>query len=145
MPIRPERRALYHPMWKEISEIVRFQADDRCEECRIPNGTVGYRWPTRGGEFRAVAMVDRPAVLRTLRDLRGPAARLTRIVLTVHHRDGDPENNGRENLAALCQRCHLRADRAMRMQPGTPAIMWCSAQFGVQSTRPVMGTDQEET
>jgi len=28
--------------------------------------------------------------------------------LTVHHLDGDPQNNAPENLVALCQRCHLR-------------------------------------
>jgi hypothetical protein len=28
--------------------------------------------------------------------------------LTVHHLDGDKANNARWNLAALCQRCHLR-------------------------------------
>lgn len=27
--------------------------------------------------------------------------------LTVHHIDGDPQNNRDENLVALCQRCHL--------------------------------------
>ena len=29
-------------------------------------------------------------------------------VLTVHHLDMDPGNNELWNLAALCQRCHLR-------------------------------------
>jgi 5-methylcytosine-specific restriction endonuclease McrA len=29
-------------------------------------------------------------------------------VLTVHHIDGDPQNNAEDNLIALCQRCHLR-------------------------------------
>jgi 5-methylcytosine-specific restriction endonuclease McrA len=27
--------------------------------------------------------------------------------LTVHHKDGNPENNARYNLEALCTRCHL--------------------------------------
>lgn len=29
-------------------------------------------------------------------------------ILTVHHLDHNPENNIRTNLAALCQRCHLK-------------------------------------
>ena len=29
-------------------------------------------------------------------------------MLTVHHLDGNPTNNSGWNLAALCQRCHLR-------------------------------------
>ncbi len=28
--------------------------------------------------------------------------------LTVHHIDGDPQNNALWNLVALCQRCHLK-------------------------------------
>ena len=28
-------------------------------------------------------------------------------VLTVHHKDGNPANCAPENLAALCQRCHM--------------------------------------
>jgi 5-methylcytosine-specific restriction endonuclease McrA len=114
MPIRPERKALYPENWPAISRLVILQAEDRCQECRVVNRAVGYRHPKPGGDFRAVPAIDRPEALRVLRDLRGPAARLTRIVLTVHHRDGDPTNNARENLVALCQRCHLRADRVLR-------------------------------
>lgn len=34
----------------------------------------------------------------------------TKIVLTTAHLDRNPANNDRSNLAALCQRCHLRHD-----------------------------------
>jgi 5-methylcytosine-specific restriction endonuclease McrA len=34
----------------------------------------------------------------------------SRVVLTVAHLDHDTTNNRRENLRALCQRCHLRYD-----------------------------------
>jgi three-Cys-motif partner protein len=37
-------------------------------------------------------------------------------VLTVHHRNGNPANCAKENLVALCQRCHLRAQG--RLQRG---------------------------
>lgn len=33
------------------------------------------------------------------------------IVITIAHLDQDTNNNDPENLAALCQRCHLRHDR----------------------------------
>ena len=36
------------------------------------------------------------------------------VVLTVHHIDGNPKNNRRRNLVALCQRCHLRLDAGLR-------------------------------
>ena len=34
----------------------------------------------------------------------------SKVVLTVHHIDGDKKNNSERNLIALCQRCHLRLD-----------------------------------
>jgi three-Cys-motif partner protein len=37
-------------------------------------------------------------------------------VLTVHHRDGNTSNSAEDNLVALCQRCHLRA-QAKLLQP----------------------------
>ena len=33
------------------------------------------------------------------------------VVLTVAHLDQNPKNNHLDNLAALCQRCHLAHDR----------------------------------
>ena len=37
--------------------------------------------------------------------------KVTQIVLTVAHLDQDIRNNDPDNLAALCQRCHLQWDR----------------------------------
>lgn len=34
----------------------------------------------------------------------------SKVVLTVHHIDGNKNNNSKYNLIALCQRCHLRLD-----------------------------------
>jgi hypothetical protein len=36
-------------------------------------------------------------------------------VLTVHHLDGNKSNCDDWNLAALCQRCHLRVQGRVRM------------------------------
>lgn len=38
----------------------------------------------------------------------GRTPKLDNIVLTVHHIDYDPSNNALDNLAVLCQGCHLR-------------------------------------
>lgn len=38
-----------------------------------------------------------------------------RIVLAVAHLDQQPENNHPQNLAALCQRCHLKHDEPFRL------------------------------
>lgn len=37
------------------------------------------------------------------------------VVLTTAHLDHDENNNARENLAALCQRCHLGHDLKQHM------------------------------
>lgn len=36
-------------------------------------------------------------------------------VLTVHHLDGDKSNCARWNLAALCQKCHLKLEHSVNM------------------------------
>lgn len=36
------------------------------------------------------------------------ASREETTAMHVHHRDGNPSNNSRENLVALCNQCHLR-------------------------------------
>lgn len=40
----------------------------------------------------------------------------SRVVLTTAHLDHDPANCARENLRALCQRCHLAYDRPMHIR-----------------------------
>ncbi len=35
----------------------------------------------------------------------------SRVILTVAHLDHNPGNNTDENLAALCQKCHLALDK----------------------------------
>ncbi len=90
MPMQPER---YPPHWKEISLARRVQACWRCEWCHVAQGTIRI-----GGKGKPY-----------------------KVVLTVAHL-GTPYPDGRpgdkhdkmdvraENVAALCQACHLRYD-----------------------------------
>ena len=39
-----------------------------------------------------------------------------RIILTVHHIDGDSDNHAESNLICLCSRCHLEAQRILQAQ-----------------------------
>lgn len=88
MPFQKER---YPDNWKQISITIRQRAGGRCEWCGAENG---MPHPVTG----------------------------SRVVLTVAHLgtprpDGTPGNKHDkldvrpENLAALCQRCHLNYDR----------------------------------
>lgn len=40
----------------------------------------------------------------------------SKVVLTVHHLDYNPQNSDRKNLIALCQRCHNRIDKHFRKE-----------------------------
>lgn len=47
----------------------------------------------------------------------------TGYILTVHHIDGDKANVEPNNLIALCQRCHLRAQgKLSRLPRGQPVL-----------------------
>lgn len=75
------------------------RANGRCEWCGIENGAVG--WRGAGGEFHVWPPVEPQWIA---------AERIIKIVLTIAHIDHDIEHNDDGNLAALCQRCHLRHD-----------------------------------
>ncbi|MCR4295491.1 MAG: hypothetical protein NUW21_08150 [Elusimicrobia bacterium] len=95
MPIRPENRARYPVDWKALSNHIRFErAEKRCE---CPGGAEGC------GLHRG----------RRCEEHHGERAKWARgkVILTVAHLDHDPANCRDENLAAMCQRCHLRYDR----------------------------------
>ena len=87
MPIRKDMRQRYPKDWALRSRFVRFhRAGNRCEWCGVHN--------------------------YTLREDTGAV-----VVLTAAHvYDKRPEACGLLNLAALCQRCHLRHDAKDRAQ-----------------------------
>lgn len=129
MPIRKEE---YPPNWYAISLSVRTEAGWMCEWCGAPGGKVIRRLAKAEekelhigcSKFTKVYQVD---WVRIFGDIQAPGScivepvqgmswsrlkfhGLTKIVLTVAHLDRDSKNNERSNLAALCQRCHLRYD-----------------------------------
>lgn len=80
MPIAPENRARYPKDWPAISRRIRFE---RAQNRCEWCGAENYEpHPVTG----------------------------SRVILTVAHLDHTPENVADENLAALCQRCHLTYD-----------------------------------
>lgn len=72
------------------------------------------------GEYPA----DWDAIAKAVKDEAGwrcvrcdhPHSVRTGHVLTVHHLDGDKGNCRWWNLAALCQRCHLKVQAKVRME-----------------------------
>ena len=81
MPIRPENRDRYPANWEDIRQAILKREGNCCKWCRVPNGV---SHPRTG----------------------------SKVVLTIAHvHDPDPENVDPDNLAALCQSCHLNHDR----------------------------------
>lgn len=108
----PMHRHKYPPEWSAISLAVRTEAGWCCEWCGAPHKAVIER--LESGDFYELDWITETdgSVVTTDR-LTWDRLRfhgLTRVILTTAHLDRDPSNNARENLAALCQRCHLRHD-----------------------------------
>ena len=88
----------YPKNWKEIRARILERANNRCELCFAPNKKEVYRIKDYG-EFYG---------MWTWAEFQG--WKKVKVVLTIHHINGDITDNRDCNLIALCQRCHLRLD-----------------------------------
>lgn len=124
MPIRPENRDKYPPDWSEISARVRDEAGQRCEWCGVENrrmirrgrnfdGDAVYRYADQSA-YEDGFSADTGETMPDTGEDTCDWASAVRVVLTVAHLDHDPTNCARENLRALCQRCHNAYDAPMR-------------------------------
>lgn len=115
MPIRPEMRKRYPKEWPLIRAKIFARAgqrrnhhgvvtqEARCEWCGVENHAMGQR--LADGSFVELSPVEAETAYYV------DGERVTMIVLTLAHiHDPSPENCDESNLAALCQRCHLRHD-----------------------------------
>lgn len=87
----------YPANWRKIRNRILERANGKCEWCGLENGMVGWR---EGEKF----------VPWSSSTPRGARQKPIRIVLTIAHLDHNIGRNDDANLAALCQRCHLRHD-----------------------------------
>ena len=103
------------PQDKNWKSHIRPAALDRakhcCEECSVPQGTVGW-WD----EFGVFHIIDDPNMISVMLHLRkgvrvNDVVNVIKIILFVRHLDHDKTNNQPNNLKVLCQRCHLMYDR----------------------------------
>lgn len=124
MPMNKKR---YPPDWKEISLRTRERDGQRCKFCGVANHALILRRPD-SSEYILYDMdkdvhIAQDGTWIKLSELPDWAAdkKYTEVVLTVAHLgvaypDGTPGNKHDkmdcrdENLASLCQRCHLRYD-----------------------------------
>ncbi len=103
----PWDKSKYPDNWPDIRQQVLERDDNRCKFCGVPNYAVGYR--DGSGSFQKF-----DTSYTNLKQVMG--FKVVRIILTIAHvNDPDPSNCDLDNLAALCQRCHLRLDLPQHM------------------------------
>jgi 5-methylcytosine-specific restriction endonuclease McrA len=91
----------YPDNWKWLSAQIIKDAGNKCELCYAPNGVTVNR--SKSSQYPwEMAHQD--------------GGKETVIVLTVHHIDSNKQNSKKQNLIALCQRCHLRLDLQKHMK-----------------------------
>lgn len=116
----------YPKDWDAISLRVREQAGNKCQQCGVPNGLLIYRNNEDSSKYVYFNpdgdLITNEGVKLDIRDgADNFAIEPTRVVLTVAHLgapypDGTPGDKHNkhdvrpENLAAMCQRCHLLYD-----------------------------------
>lgn len=114
----------YPTNWKsEIRPAILARAENKCEWCKVPN----HSWVSRGqwngydvwqnDDGQIFSAKDGLYVGENyVGDLEGKT-RLTKICLTIAHiHNPDKMDCKPENLAALCQKCHLGHDLRHHMQ-----------------------------
>lgn len=114
MPIRPEFLPYYRtPLWRTISRYVRFsRAKGSCEACGRRHGQKIYSLPDGRicEDGRLWCHADgREAPYPDLVEFC--EVKITRVWLQAAHLNQDPRIVTDDNLASLCQRCHLKHDK----------------------------------
>jgi hypothetical protein len=104
----PMDMSKYPADWKAISKRIREdRAGNKCEWCGVENKAYGARdrFDAWHDESEIAGMSN-----GTGTHYFGDYPKMIKVVLTVAHLNHDTTDNRDENLAALCQRCHLRHD-----------------------------------
>ena len=111
----PMDRSKYPDNWEWLSRQVIADAGNKCELCYAPNGEFIVRFPPNEYKYPWVLTDDMPAI-EFSEGLEDSNYKVTKVVLTVHHINGDKNDSRKQNLIALCQKCHLRLDLLRHME-----------------------------
>ena len=118
MPIRREHRHFYPIDWPQLSAVIRFvRAQSRCEGCGRPHMQDvqhlgdGRWWDAEARHWRDGGGCLMRRALPAPEGMEAGLVKVTRVVLATAHRNHDTADNAGNNLAALCQRCHMLHDR----------------------------------
>jgi len=112
--------ANYAPNWKtEIRPQILERSLHHCEWCGVRNHAFIRRAVENGAVYRYWSAGFERFVSGCGMDYSEFTWKpVIKVVLTIAHLDQDRTNNDPANLAALCQRCHLRHDAWYRSALG---------------------------
>lgn len=114
MPIRESERLRYPKDWDAISALKRFKAGNKCQDCGLNNGRLGCRvdgqWHDALPSGQNHRCLEWPRPGDVAKCVGGYVRKIIRIVLTVGHKNHQPEDCRPRNLRVWCQSCHLRHD-----------------------------------
>lgn len=155
MPIRKEYRHLYRgPEWAAIRKRILERADNRCERCGKPHMQLVYALRDGSGRWAPWskdvwnAEIPGPGWKNAKGEWIGAIEAdafpyLTLVKIGVAHLNHDPRDNSDDNLAALCQRCHLKHDakqhsaEARRTHAARAGQLWLSKDIEGATRPPV--------
>lgn len=142
MPIRKELAHFYGADWKkQIRPRILKRDQNRCTNCGKPNHATVRQIVDRAARRMWWFEFDPQTIVIILRDQHGRIVGVVdelppldsysvRIVLTIAHLNHDPSDMRDENLAALCQWCHLNHElrhhaetRAIRKDQSRPILV----------------------
>lgn len=95
----------YHPEWKtKIRPDILERDGNCCKFCGVINYSIIRRFGKgiNDWEYWPEGMMSEAYTIDGFKS--------TKIILTIAHLDHDKTNNDYDNLAALCQKCHLGID-----------------------------------
>lgn len=109
----------YHPDWKTVIRPAILERDKNCcKFCGLKNGLWISRWKKEGlvkdlingdvWQYDENGRLVRSNYSWRMSDWG--CEHMSKVVLTIAHLDHDKTNNDYDNLAALCQKCHLGID-----------------------------------
>jgi hypothetical protein len=111
----PMKSELYPANWKEISLRIRERDGQKCKFCGAGNKSYIYRRPENPDSYEVVATPEEIEetpfyAYDAIGGYQILGLKVVQVVLTVAHLNHDASDCRDSNLAALCQRCHLRLD-----------------------------------
>lgn len=104
----------YNPFWDFLRELISHRDRNRCARCKAPH--LVRIWRMRDRSWRPCSPEENASGARSQKTPPPPGAKaLILCVCSVAHLDWDRANDAPENLALLCQQCHLDHDRPQHL------------------------------